>query len=174
MGESLRQIGEEVVRCVNCGSPNFRVSLYLYEVPLVGSVLIERGVCPDCNYRKSDVSIVDSGTPKTIKVFVKSPKDLNALIVKSSSAAIAIPELGVEVVPGAASYGYITTIEGVLERVVNIMPTNCEERAECVEKYQMIRNAMNGLVKFTLIIKDPLGKSAVIGEGIEVVEDLGC
>ncbi|MCX8186517.1 MAG: ZPR1 zinc finger domain-containing protein [Sulfolobales archaeon] len=170
MNSSLRHIGEEVVRCVNCGNHSFKISLYLYGAPLVGNVLIESGTCSKCNYRKSDVSALDSGRFKTIKVFIKSPEDLNALIVKSSTAEIVIPELGVEVYPGPASYGYITTVEGLLERVLDIVPTGCEERKECIDKCNLIKDAMNGLVKFTLIIKDPSGRSTVIGENIVIAK----
>ncbi|MEM0453645.1 MAG: ZPR1 zinc finger domain-containing protein [Sulfolobales archaeon] len=165
----LRYIGEEVIKCINCGSLNFKVSFYIYEAPLVGNILIEHGVCSECGYRKADVSIVDYGRPKTIKAFVKSRNDLNALVVKSSTATIMIPELGIEVVPGSAAYGYLTTIEGILEQVLDVIPSDCEERKECIDKVNLIKDAMNGSIKFTLIIKDPLGKSAVIGEDLSIV-----
>ncbi|MEM4752390.1 MAG: ZPR1 zinc finger domain-containing protein, partial [Sulfolobales archaeon] len=169
MNDTLRYLGDEVIRCVNCGSPNFKVSLYVYRAPYIGNILIEHGICPQCNYKKTDVSMIDSDQPKTIKAVVKSPNDLNAVVVKSSTATIIIPELGVEVFPGVNAYGYLTTIEGILERVLEVIPQDCKERRECVEKVELIKNAMNGLIRFTLIIKDPSGRSAIIGDNLELV-----
>ncbi len=169
MNEALKLLWEELTRCVNCGSPNFKVSSYIYEVPLIGSILIEHGVCSQCDYRRTDVSMLDFSQPKTVKKVVKSPEDLRTIVVKSSTATIIIPELGVEVYPGVDAYGYITTIDGILERVLDIIPQDCAEREECVEKVTMIKNAMEGSLPFTLIIEDPLGKSAIISENLEIV-----
>lgn len=173
MNNTLRYLGDELTRCVSCGSPNFKISLYIYNAPHVGNILIEHGICLQCNYKRTDVSMIDSDQPKTIKAVVKSPNDLNAVVVKSSTAAIIIPELGIEVFPGADAYGYLTTIEGILERVLDVIPQDCEERKECVEKVDLIKNAMNGLVRFTLIIKDPSGRSAIIGDNVETVVEEG-
>jgi len=167
----LRFLGEELVKCLNCGALSFSVKFYVYEAPLVGNVLIEHGYCTSCSFRKSDVMVIDSGEPKLIRAYVKSENDLKAIVVKSASASIVIPELGVEIAPGVAAYGYITTIEGILERVIDVIPSDCFEDRECSGRVEEIRKAMRGEREFTLIIKDPLGRSAVRGEGIEVVEE---
>lgn len=173
MNDTLMYLGDELTRCVNCGSPKFKVSLYIYKAHYVGNILIEHGICLQCNYKRADVSTMNSGQPKTIKAVVKSPNELNAVVVKSSTATIIIPELGIEVFPGANAYGYLTTIEGILERVLDVIPQDCEERMECVEKVDLIKKAMKGLVRFTLIIKDPLGRSSIIGDNVEVVVEEG-
>ncbi len=171
VNENLKYLGEEFTRCINCGSPNFKVSLYVYEAPLAGTVLIECGVCYNCNYRKSDVSMLTFGEPRTMKMVVKSPDDLKVMVVKSSTATVDIPELGIEILPGVAAYGYLTTIEGILEKVLEVIPQDCYEREECVEKVNLIKEAMNGSIPFTLIIKDPLGRSAIMSDNVEIIDE---
>ncbi len=160
----LKYLGEDLIRCLDCGELSFKIVFYIYEAPLVGEVLIEHGYCTLCEFRRSDVSVINYGKPKTIKIKVKSVDDLKIIVIKSSSSSIEIPELGIEINPGIAAPGYITTVEGILERVLDVIPSDCELRKECLDEVNLIKKAMNGLVEFTLIIKDPLGRSAVIYE----------
>ena len=103
---------------------------------------------------------------------VKEPKDLNALVIKAAPATIRIPELGIEIFPGPVAPGYITTVEGVLQRVIDHAPSEClDESNPCYERIEVIRRAMDGSITFTLIIEDPSGRSAVKGEGIEIIEE---
>lgn len=173
MEDGLRILCEETVKCINCGELSFKVSLYIYRAPIVGDILLEHGRCNSCGFSKSDVSVLNYGNPKTIRVRIESVNDLRAVVVKSASASISIPELGIEVMPGPAAYGYITTVEGILERVLDVIPSDCINDVECTRKVNRIRDAMDGKEKFTLIIRDPLGRSTVIGEGLNIVIEEG-
>ncbi|OYT49762.1 MAG: hypothetical protein B6U73_04965 [Desulfurococcales archaeon ex4484_204] len=165
-------LGEEVTRCINCGKDSFKVSFFIYKTPYFGDILLEVGLCSNCGYRRSDVSIINFGAPKRIVAKVVKESDLNALVVKASSARIFIPELGIEVKPGPAASGYITTIEGVLERVLDNIPSECfNEDSPCFKRVLEIKRAIKGEIAFTLIIEDPLGRSDIKGEKIEVKEE---
>jgi len=165
-------LGEEVIECLNCGEKEFRVTIYIYEVPFFRNILIETGVCSKCGFRRTDVSVADVGKPKRIILKVKSDKELNALVLKSSTALLRIPELGIEVAPGPAAPGYITTVEGILHRVLEHVPAECfEENSKCHGKVREIMNAAEGKKQFTLIIEDYYGRSGIKGKDVEVVEE---
>ncbi len=171
-GGRLRMIAENVVKCPICGKESMSVKIFLYDVPYFGRVVLESGKCSKCGFRWSDVGMLEAARPKRIIVKVKEPKDLNALVIKAAPATVKIPELGIEIFPGPAAPGYITTIEGVLQRVIDHAPSEClDESNPCYEKIGIIRRAMNGDAMFTLIIEDPSGRSAVKGEGTEVIEE---
>jgi len=171
-GGRLRMIAENVVKCPICGKESMSVKIFLYDVPYFGKVVLESGKCSKCGFKWSDVGMLEAARPKRIIVKVKEPKDLNALVIKAAPATVKIPELGIEIFPGPAAPGYITTIEGVLQRVIDHAPSEClDESNPCHEKIKTIRRAMNGDDVFTLIIEDPSGRSAVKGEGTEVIEE---
>jgi zinc finger protein len=168
LSDTLEKIGEHKVKCPLCGKNTLIISYYTYEAPLIGKILIETGKCINCGFRWSDVSIAESQGPKTLTFKVNGRKELNALVVKASSATIKIPELGVEVKPGPAAPGYITTIEGIIQRILDHVPSECfTTSSECHEKVKILEKAMKGDIKFTLILEDPLGKSTIIKEEIQ-------
>ncbi len=171
-GGRLRMIAEDVVKCPICGKESMSIKIFLYDVPYFGKVVLESGKCSKCGFKWSDVGMLEAARPKRIIVKVKEPKDLNALVIKAAPATVKIPELGIEIIPGPAAPGYITTIEGVLQRVIDHAPSEClDESNPCYENIKTIRRAMNGNDVFTLIIEDPSGRSAVKGEGTEVIEE---
>lgn len=156
------RIFNTVAECPVCGAKALDVNVYIYEAPLVGKILLEVWKCGSCGYRKSDIGIAESRDEVRIVFRVEGPDDLKALVVKSSSAYIEIPELGVEISPGPAAQGYITTVEGILERVLDNTPSECFiEDNECNEFVKRVTRAMNGELQFTLILTDPVGKSDI-------------
>ena len=93
--------------------------------------------------------------------------------LRSTSGTIRIPELGIDVEPGPASEAYISNVEGVLQKVRDIvvfatksaMDAGAEEnvrRGECI--LERIGRAMEGEGPLTLILEDPLGNSAIVSE----------
>lgn len=171
-GERLRMIAEDVAKCPICGEKSMSVKIFLYDMPYFGKVVLESGKCSRCGFKWSDVGLLETTRPKRIIVKVKEPKDLNALVIKAAPATIKIPELGIEIFPGPAAPGYITTVEGVLQRVIDHAPSECLDKSNpCYERIEAIRRAMDGDIKFTLIIEDPSGRSAVKGEGTEIIEE---
>mgnify|MGYP000241631161 CR=1 FL=1 len=96
--------------------------------------------------------------------------DLNIRVVRSSTATVRIPELGVCIEPGPMAEGFISNVEGLLERVEGVVRglLNSEEdpaeRAKYERFLRRLREAREGRTKFTLILEDPLGNSAIISE----------
>lgn len=160
---SLGQLGFELVRCPMCGDHRLNISIYLTEVRFFGKVVIETGRCPSCGFTHRDVYIAEYGEPKRFEVEVPPGGAGDYLLIKSSTATVIIPELGVEITPGPAAQGYITTARGILENVRDLLTWFCQESdEECSKKLEEVSRALNGETKFTLIIEDPLGKSAIV------------
>ncbi|RZN38062.1 MAG: ZPR1 zinc finger domain-containing protein, partial [Methanophagales archaeon ANME-1-THS] len=102
-------------------------------------------------------------------------EDLNALVVRSSSGSIEIPELGVSIEPKRGE-AFITTVEGVLERVEDVVhllsrdETGKERADEVLKRIAQIKSGEAGM---TLIIDDPTGNSAIISEKVKtMIEDI--
>lgn len=98
---------------------------------------------------------------------ITSERDLMVRVVKSSTGTIKLPELGVTVEPGPSSEGYVSNIEGVLDRVEGAIKLAVKEadavrrrRGEAkIKKLDAIRA---GKRRARLIISDPFGHSAIV------------
>jgi len=161
----LEKILEYKVKCPICGS-KINVSEYLYEAPYVGKLIISSGTCFNCKYKWSDVRLAESRGPRRIIYRVEDVKDLNALVIRSSTATVKIPEIEVEIIPGLAAQGYITTIEGIVMDIYEKTKFLCSEKEapkeKCSEKLELLKKAMNGEIKYTVVIEDPMGVSAIV------------
>ncbi len=137
-------------------------------IPFFGEVMHITSIC-ECGFKYSDTLILSQREPIHYEMKVRSPDDLDARVVRSTSGTIRIPELGVEIEPGPASESFISNVEGVLERVEEIlrMVTRWEDEdkaGRALELLSIIEKARAGEYQMTLVIEDPLGNSAIIAE----------
>ncbi len=137
-------------------------------IPFFGEVMHITSTC-ECGFRYSDTLILSQHEPVHYEMKVRSIEDLDARVVRSTSGTIRIPELGVEIEPGPASDSFISNIEGVLEKVEEIlgMVTRWGEEdktGRALELLSNIEKTRDGKYNITLIIDDPLGNSAIIAE----------
>ncbi len=137
-------------------------------IPFFGEVMHITSIC-ECGFRYSDTLILSQHDPVHYEMKVRSTDDLDARVVRSTSGTIRIPELGVEIEPGPASESFISNVEGVLERVEEIlgMVTRWgeeEKTARALELLSNIEKTRVGEYEITLVIEDPLGNSAIIAE----------
>lgn len=142
-------------------------------IPYFGDILEVSLVCT-CGFKYVDTIILAQREPLRHCMRVRSEGDLWARVIRSTSGTIRIPEWGVEIAPGPASQAYITNVEGVIDRIQAIVgmarrwsETDEErEKADCL--LDAMRVARDGSPDFTIIVEDPQGNSAVIGDGVEV------
>jgi zinc finger protein len=84
--------------------------------------------------------------------------------------AVEIPELGVRIDPGPACEGFVSNIEGVLDRINSVLDSvltwadDHEERRNAIALKEKIALAMDGRLPFTIILEDPGGNSAIISD----------
>ncbi|MBT8508369.1 hypothetical protein AZH53_08130 [Methanomicrobiaceae archaeon CYW5] len=143
---------------------------YLYqteEIPYFSDILLTTAICPSCGFRSVDVMVLGEGEPVRYEFSVSEPKDLEARVVRSTTGLLQIPELGILVEPGPACEGFITNVEGVLQRLEEVMDriltwAEGQEHDTAVALKEKIREARDGGVPFTLIVQDEDGNSAII------------
>jgi len=103
------------------------------------------------------------------EIQVDSPDDLAIRVVRSMSASLEIPELGVRIDPGPACQGFVSNIEGVLDRIEQIVKGALiwgedEEQENARTLLKKIDSVKNGSFAITLILEDRCGNSAIIAD----------
>ncbi|GBF36985.1 ZPR1 zinc finger domain-containing protein [Methanofervidicoccus abyssi] len=162
-----------VIDCPICGGKNtFKIFSNQLDIPYFGKVMETTMICDKCKYRKSDIIPLEVKEPKRYILRVCGEEDLNKRVVRSSTGYIKIPEWGFEVRPGPASEGYISNVEGVLNRLEDSLKmllkwVDGEEKRKGEEILKKIEDVKRGKENITLIIEDPLGHSAIIGDGVK-------
>lgn len=137
-------------------------------IPFFGEVMHITSLC-ECGLKYSDTLVLSQREPVHYEMKVRSTDDLDARVVRSTSGTIRIPELGIDIEPGPASESFISNIEGVLERVEEIlcMVTRWGEEDKTRRAMELLSNVEKtraGKNEITLVIEDPLGNSAIIAE----------
>ena len=152
--------------CPICKSHDLDITAYIYEVPSIGQILMTVAICEKCGYKFRDVTpIATLGKKVKIIIRIEKPDDLRTIVYRSSTAIIKIPELELEITPGPAAIPQITTIDGVIEYILEYLTPMCnqlENPEKCLEIINELSKAMNGERQFTLIIEDPGGASFIV------------
>jgi len=158
-------IFEEKLKCPICGKNTLIAKDYLYESKNTGKLILSNWVCSNCSYNYRDVKPYETYTPKKIELKIENENDLNTLVYRSAFASMFIPELDVEVTPMAGSQGIISTVEGLIEAIIDNLGSLCDEN-NCKSLYK----AKNGELTFTLIIEDPSGLSFIKSEKAKITQ----
>lgn len=141
------------------------------EIPYFGRVAIFSMDCEndECNYHKADVEALDKKDPINCSITISTEEDLKIRVVKSSTATIKIPRIG-SIDPGEASNGYITNVEGIINRMkkqIEFLRDNAEENSEKKKAKNMLKKinkVLMGQEELIIQLKDPNGNSAIISE----------
>ncbi|WP_405266896.1 ZPR1 zinc finger domain-containing protein [Methanobrevibacter sp.] len=169
-------LGEMIIKCPACGVEGVAKSIMKeLDIPHFGKVLETTLQCPKCGFRHSDVIALEQKDPAKYVIEINK-NNLSVRVVRSQSATVEIPELGVKVEPGPKSEGYVTNIEGVLTRFEDAVKKalNLFEDAQSQENAKIALERIQKLKKgngtATLIILDPFGQSNVVSEKAEISE----
>ncbi len=150
---------------------------YVYQtedIPYFSGLLIISTRCPSCGFRFVDTQLLKHAEPSRWEFAVLSAGDLSARVVRSTNGTITIPELGVEIAPGPACEGFVSNVEGVLDRVERVVESvilwteDAEELARAHALHEKITGAREGRFPVTLIIDDPTGNSAILDDRARV------
>ncbi|MCE4611537.1 MAG: ZPR1 zinc finger domain-containing protein [Desulfurococcales archaeon] len=172
---------ETDVLCPACGSKSMEVNEYLYDVPYFNTIIISVGKCKSCGYSFRDVRVAEVLKPRKILIKVSGERELRLLIAKSPMSSILIKELGASMTPGPASVGFITTVEGLIERFIEVASHVCKNldeasKSECYDTLEKLKMIKDGRFNATIIICDYDGLTRIAGEGLisEVELDYEC
>lgn len=141
------------------------------EVPLFGKVFVFSISCRECNYHKADLEPAEKREPCKYIFEVSSEEDLNVKIVKSGEATVKIPQV-ITIEPGPASEGYITNVEGLLERIKKAVETSIDDEDELAKKkaknlIKKLNKVLFGKEKLKIILEDASGNSAIISDKVQ-------
>ena len=153
---------ESDLTCPACSSKDLERGTTEIEVPHFGSVVVYYLRCKSCGYRINDFGF-HGNFPKEDKVEIKEKKDLEIKIVRGSGGTVIIPELGLELFPGPLAESFITNVEGLLNRFLQLMPL-FEDKTKVDEIESRINEAIEGRLKFSISISDPSGVSHFVSD----------
>jgi len=151
--------------CPSCGA-QANYTWDFEEIPYFGEVMITSIQCSSCGFKHSDCLILSVKDPMRYELKIRSIEDLSARVIRSSSGTIRIPELGVDIEPGPLAESFISNVEGILERIENVLKgilrTSGNKRAK--ELLNDISEIREGKKEITVVVEDPFGNSAIISE----------
>ena len=106
--------------CPMCSKKTLTLREITREIPYFGMSFVFSMDCSECDYHMADVELESDGKAIKQTIEIESEEDLNIRVIKSSTATIKIPRL-VEITPGPISNGYITNVEGILNRIKKLL-----------------------------------------------------
>ena len=160
------------IPCPVCEAKALIIRSIDLDIPYFGKTCQTTLFCKKCGYRHNDFMISELKEPMRFEVCVESREDLNIKVVRSASATVTVPELGMKVEPGVVSEGYISNVEGVLRRFGDAVeqamrfskgtdeePASAEKGKEVLEGIDSVIAGKEGI---TIVIEDPFGNSAIL------------
>ena len=160
--------------CPICGNENsLKMMAHSSEIPYFGEHTQITMSCYSCGWRVTDFIPAEGKKAGSWTLIVSSTEHISARVVRSSSCTVRIAELGLEVTPGSSSTGYISNVEGVLDRFASAIGTvrrqadveNDEDtKTKCDELLSKIDMVKSGELVVTLQLLDPVGHSQILHE----------
>ena len=157
--------------CMMCGKKACTLREDEIDVPYFGRVFIFSMTCSECGDHKSDLEVAEQKDPMQYTFEIESEADMSVKIVKSGNATLKLPRI-IEIEPGPASIGYVTNIEGVLERVKKMIQStaDAEDEKDAKKKAKNLIKKLNNVIlgrdKLKIILTDHTGNSAIISDRV--------
>jgi zinc finger protein len=154
-------------RCPICMKETLTLKEQAIDIPYFGLTHVFGMDCSSCGYHMSDVESDESHKAVKQKFTVESEDDLNVRIVKSSAGTIKIPRM-VTIEGGKDdSDGYVTTIEGVLNRFKDVLEDLKSDDDKAVAKkaknhLKRLNKVLWGQESITIQLEDKTGNSMII------------
>ncbi|MEM0230635.1 MAG: ZPR1 zinc finger domain-containing protein [Candidatus Woesearchaeota archaeon] len=155
--------------CPVCGKNTLTLREEDNEIPYFGPVSIFSMKCSSCEFKKSDVEVIENKGPLRYTFEVSSEDDLKVRVVRSSSGMVKIPYVG-NLEPGEFAEGFVTNVEGLLTKFRDVLQSirendeDEENREKAKNLIKKIDRTLWGREKLKIIIEDPTGNSAIISE----------
>ncbi len=165
------------VDCIVCGYRDGLVMLaHTEEIAYFGEHTQVTLSCPDCGWRQTDFIPAEAREAACISFEISKIEDLSTRVIRGSGCTVRIVELDLEVRPGSQTMGYVSNIEGVLNRFQDVIEMvgrevalegnnpAMQDIAELMEKISQIRA---GKFVATLEMLDPCGHSLILSEHVQ-------
>lgn len=156
--------------CLQCEKSAMLIQI-VEKIPLFGDIMLQTLVCEHCGFKWSDVMSLSFGKPMGYEVKIHDEKDFRIKLVRNSSGTVEIPELGLLLEPGPYAEGFFTNIEGLLERVSDVLSVlekgHSEQVVAAKERRALLKKCQDGKLPFVVRVLDPTGGSALIGSHVK-------
>lgn len=181
------------IACPICSAEDdVKMIAHVTEIPYFGEHTQVTVFCNNCGWKQADFIPAEGKKSEKWSLEISQEEHLSTRVVRSSSCTVRIPELDLEVNPGSSSTGYVSNIEGVLNRFTDIIDmvtrqTLAEITSHTGSKTELSLEELNqhviklaemkarlfgvgseGFTPFTLELLDPRGHSQILhGEATE-------
>ena len=168
--------------CPICNSQNGLIlNVHTSEIPYFGEHTEMTIICNECGWRHTDFIPSEGKKPSVWSLVIDNSDLMTTRVVRSSSCTVRIVELGLEVEPGDNATGYISNVEGVLNRFSDAISMiqrgairDGEEGKEKVESCQELIDRISRVKKgeepVELLLLDPNGHSQILHESATSTE----
>lgn len=110
------------IPCPTCNEKDVLKMLSLSsEIPYFGEHTQITISCENCGMRQTDFIPSEERGAVSYKLSIEKLDHLDARVVRGPSGTLRIPELDLEATPGNQSTGYVTNVEGVIIRFIDIV-----------------------------------------------------
>lgn len=94
---------------------------HIDEIPYFGEHTQVTVLCNACGWRQTDFIPAEGKKPGASTLVISKPEHMRARVIRSSSCTVRLVELDLEVNPGSASTGYVSNVEGVIDRFMDVI-----------------------------------------------------
>ena len=165
------------VSCIICGfDQGLTMLAHTEEIAYFGEHTQVTLTCPGCGWRQTDFIPAEAREGSCQTYRIESVDDLQIRIIRGSACTVRMIELDLEVRPGSHSTGYVSNIEGVLNRFQDIIDmvgrqAVVENNEVAVSEIAKLTDAMveirEGQRVATLVFLDPHGHSMILTDNVE-------
>lgn len=165
------------VSCIACGyEKGISMLAHTEEIAYFGEHTQVTLACPSCGWRQTDFIPAQARDGSCQTYRIASAEDLQIRVIRGSACTVRLLELDLEVRPGSHSTGYVSNIEGVLNRFQDVIDmvgrqAAAEGNQEAITQLATLTEAMleirEGQRDATLEFLDPHGHSMILTDGVE-------
>ncbi len=163
--------------CVICGyDQGLSMLAHTEEIAYFGEHTQVTLTCPGCGWRQTDFIPAEARDGSCQTYHIDSVEDLQVRVIRGSACTVRLVELDLEVRPGSQSTGYVSNIEGVLNRFQQVIDMvgrqaaaegNDEAIAELTKLTEAMLEVREGQRGVTLELLDPHGHSMILTENVD-------
>ena len=124
--------------CPVCGGKGTATyTTQTHELAYFGEVVESTIQCEKCGFRHNDILATEQKDPAKHSLII-TKKSLDSRVVRSQSATVSLPEVGIKVEPGPKSEGYISNVAdgasvheyriGFVERITHTITGHLHDR----------------------------------------------
>ena len=165
------------VSCIVCGfDEGLSMLAHTEEIAYFGEHTQVTLTCPGCGWRQTDFIPAEAREGSCQTYCIDSIDDLQVRVIRGSACTVRLLELDLEVKPGSHSSGYVSNIEGVLNRFQDVIDMvgreaategNKQAIAELAGLTQAMMEIREGERQVTLELLDPHGHSMILTENVQ-------